>query len=609
MATSIRIVNREQKVAGKGPLPVGQGFSVSRPPFAAHLRFYHIRLTPLYLFTVYCFLLLFTLTACADQPLTVGEQPLLVTLTVDGQTTTLETTSSNVRELLEETNISLGDTDLVDPPLFTPLTPDLSINIIRVTESLEIIEQTIAFSRKSVRNEGMNADDPPVILQVGQTGLQEVTIRIIYHDGLEVERQIVRVTDVEPAQDEILMVGIGATPGTLVFSGNLAYISGGNALILRGSTAFPQQLNTGSPLDGRVFKLSPTGGHLLYTRRLDDGVHFNELWLVGTGQGAVARRLGVYDILWADWNPAVADETALQIAYTTGIRTELPPGWEANNDLWLATITVRQSFNFVEREIIETYPATYGWWGGNYAWSPSGRYIAYSFADEIGVIDVQTPNEDEQRRQLYRFTEYNTRRNWVWVPTLSWSPDGRYLTFTVHGGTDADAIVFDSYVADVGSNNVIRFVEQVGMWGHPNWSPLGNELFAAGEQSSQIAFLRATNPLESESSSYTLWLMDQDGSNARQVYPAVGENSRFPRNQQFMAWGASGRDMAFVFNNGLYVLNLDTGEAHRITQDETGISTPTWAPYGAGITAPAQAVEELPLEELPPGYEFLNPDN
>ena len=594
MATSLKI---------GGPLAVSRWplARKSQPPAASRQR----------LLLLTFFLLTLFLAACSNEPTSIalGEQTFTVSVTVDGQTQEIETSASNVRELLTEAGIAAADTDQIDPPLFTPLTPDLVITVVRVSESLEIIEQAVPFSRKVVRNESMNAEDAPIILQVGQTGLQEVTVRIVYHDGLEVERQVVRVTDVELAQDEIVMVGIGATPGTLVFSGNLAYISGGNALILRGSTAFPEQLNTGSPLDGRVFKLSPTGGHLLYTRRLDDGEHFNELWLVGTGQGAIARRLGVYDVLWADWNPAIADETALQIAYTTGIRTELPPGWEANNDLWVATITVRQSFAFVERQVSEPYPASYGWWGGNYAWSPSGRYIAYSYADEIGVIDLQTTNEAEQRRQLHRFTEYNTQRNWVWVPTLSWSPDGRYLSFVAHSGPDAEALLFDSYVADVGSNAVVRFVEQVGMWGHSNWSPLSNQLFEAGERNSRIAFLRATNPLESENSSYTLWLMDQDGSNARQVYPAVGENSRFPRNQQFMAWGASGRDMAFVFNNGLYVLNLDTNEAHRISQDETGISTPTWAPYGAGITAPAQAVEELPLEELPPGYEFLNPDN
>jgi len=594
MATSLKI--GEPLAVSRWPLA-----RKSQPPTTSRQRL---------LFLTFFLLTLF-LAACSNEPTSIaqGEQTFTVSVTVDGQTQELETSASNVRELLADAGIAAADTDQIDPPLTTPLTPDLAITIIRVTEGLEIIEQAVPFSRKVVRNESMNAEDAPIILQVGQTGLQEVTVRIVYHDGLEVERQVVRVTDVELAQDEIVMVGIGATPGTLVFSGNLAYISGGNALILRGSTAFPQQLNTGSPLDGRVFKLSPTGGHLLYTRRLDDGEHFNELWLVGTGQGAIARRLGVYDVLWADWNPAIADESALQIAYTTGIRTELPPGWEANNDLWVATITVRQSFAFVERQVSEPYPASYGWWGGNYAWSPNGRYIAYSYADEIGVIDLQTTNEAEQRRQLHRFTEYNTQRNWVWVPTLSWSPDGRYLSFVAHSGPDAEALLFDSYVADVGSNAVVRFVDQVGMWGHPNWSPLSNQLFEAGERNSQIAFLRATNPLESENSSYTLWLMDQDGSNARQVYPAVGENSRFPRNQQFMAWGASGRDMAFVFNNGLYVLNLDTNEAHRISQDETGISTPTWAPYGAGITAPAQAIEELPLEELPPGYEFLNPDN
>jgi Tol biopolymer transport system component len=91
--------------------------------------------------------------------------------------------------------------------------------------------------------------------------------------------------------------------------------------------------------------------------------------------------------------------------------------------------------------------------------------------------------------------------------------------------------------------------------------------------------------------------MDQDGSNTRQIYPPMGENSRFPREKQFMAWGPSGRDIAFVFDDALYLFNLDGGAAYRITQDDAVASRPSWAPYGAAITSDLEATELLPLDD------------
>jgi Tol biopolymer transport system component len=97
--------------------------------------------------------------------------------------------------------------------------------------------------------------------------------------------------------------------------------------------------------------------------------------------------------------------------------------------------------------------------------------------------------------------------------------------------------------------------------------------------------------------------MDRDGSNAHQIYPPAGENSRFPREQQFMAWSATGRDLAFVYDDALYMLNLDNGEVRRITQDDNPISNPTWAPYGLAISDDLPGTEVVPLAtpERPPG--------
>lgn len=531
------------------------------------------------------YLLLALLAGCSQPQPQIGaeERPLLtLTLNADGQQQTLSSRAATVRELLDEATIPLNPSDEVTPPLFTPLSDNLAITIVRVSESVEIVPQSIPFSRKIVRNETMAADDPPRIIQPGQAGLQEQTIRIVFRDGLEAERFVTQVTVVEPAQDEIVMVGIGAGAGNLTFSGTLAYISGGQALLLRGSTAFPESLNTGGNLDGRVFRLSPSGSHLLYTRVLSSTTRFgNSLWVVGTEQDAEPRSLGVSNVLWADWNPA---STNLEIAYTTAIPTDLPPGWEANNDLWLGTILAN---GLDTAQLIESYPATYGWWGGNYAWSPQGEQIGYSFANEVGLVDTAT----SQRRILQRFTEYNTLSDWVWLPTLSWSANGRYLTFTSHGSTTSEELVFDSWAVDVRRETAVQMLNQSGMWAHLHWTPTLTPTLP----NSQIAYLQATDPLNSQRSSYTLWLMDSDGSNGRQIYPPVGENSRFPREQQSLAWGPDGQELAFIFNDNLLIMDLAAGEAFPVTQDDAISSHPTWAPYGIALTNPAPSIAATPV--------------
>jgi resuscitation-promoting factor RpfB len=547
-------------------------------------------------------LLILLLIGCATPPEQLGpREPVTVTLVVDAETRTLTSAATNVRELLVEAGVTLGESDEVTPPPFTPLSDGLRVTVARISDSLEIIEQIIPFDRKIVRNEAMDADAEPLILQGGRPGLQELTVRIIYRDGLEVDRQTTVIHVVEAAQDEIMMIGIGATAGNLTFAGMLAYISGGASVILRGASAFPEQLNTGPGLDQRVFTLSPDGSYLLYTRTTTETTSFNSLWVISTERGAEPQPLGIENVLWAGWNPARAAQP--QIAYSAGVPIDLLPGWEANNDLWLGDLPLSETIPFDPEQLIESYPASYGWWGGSYAWSPDGRALAYSFADEVGLIDLEN---GAVHLRLHRFPEYNTRAAWVWTPSLSWSPDGRYLAYTVHRGENGESKGFDTRVVDTFTGVNGRFLEQTGMWSHPHWSPPLTDPFRPANAVSQIAFLRATNPFDSQRSSYTLWLMDRDGSNPRQIYPPAGESSRFPLEQQFMAWSATGRDMAFIYNDALYLLNLDSGQARRITQDDNVARSPTWAPYGAAVPSTLPETEIRPLSTpSAPGRDLL----
>ncbi|MCA9947323.1 MAG: G5 domain-containing protein, partial [Anaerolineales bacterium] len=283
-----------------------------------------------------------------------------LTLQVDGQEFNLTTGAATVRELLAEAGVTVGDLDEVDPPLFTPLTPEMAVRVVRVSETVDVLEEIIPFERKFVRTDGLSADDPPQIVQAGQNGRKEITIRIVYRDGQEVSR--IRTNEVvlaEP-QDELVMIGIGANRGNVDFSGNLAIISGGTAVLMRGSTAVPETLNTGDGLDGRVFSLSPTGSHLLYTRVISEAASLaqssgfgNSLWVISTERGAEPRELGVENVLWADWNPNRLSPQ--QIAYTTADPIDQPPGWEANNDLWLADVFENAGTPFNPEQFIDTY--------------------------------------------------------------------------------------------------------------------------------------------------------------------------------------------------------------------------------------------------------------
>ncbi len=72
-----------------------------------------------------------------------------------------------MRELLAEAGVELGDLDEVDPPLFTPLIPEMAVRVVRVSETVEVTEEIIPFERKFIRTDGMSADDPPQIVQAG----------------------------------------------------------------------------------------------------------------------------------------------------------------------------------------------------------------------------------------------------------------------------------------------------------------------------------------------------------------------------------------------------------------------------------------------------------
>ena len=528
--------------------------------------------------------------ACAPLALSVVPTPTAapashsVTIIADGETVRLTTAATTVSAALAEAGIALNPADEIDPPGATALPSaapggETTITIVRVTETLETIPETIPFERRIVRTADMSPDDPPRIVQAGAPGLREVSLRIVYRDGLEAERWPTEVTIIEPPIHEIMMIGVGSDAAAMPLSGRLAYIDDGRAILLEGATDAPRQLAIDGALDGRVFQLSPAGDYLLYTiaRESTAGGFSNELQVIATADAALPQPLQIENVLWAGWDPAAASP---RIAYTTARSTTQPPGWEANNDLWLLALPAAGTQAAPVR-LVETYPATFGWWGGDYAWSPDGTRLAYALADEIGLLampaaedlavpEATTPAEPA-RTVLHTFTAYDSGGDWAWLPGLSWSADGRFLAFTAYV---ADSDRFDLRLIDTTTGEETPIIEDVGIWSAAAWSP-------PAAAAVQLATLRALDPGADESAGYALWLADPQGDNAQRLFPPAGESGDFARAATYLAWGPDGDTLAFIFDDALHVLDLIGGEVFRAGLDDTTSSRPTWSPYGA----------------------------
>lgn len=537
---------------------------------------------------------LVALTACATVEVDVAapapqESYHALTIYVDGTSQQISTTATTVESALSQAGVLVGSFDLVDPPLSARLSADSAgiITIVRVTESFESIPESIPYERRIVRSSEIPPDAPPRILQTGVAGLKETNYRLVYRDGLETERYPTAATIITVPVDEILMIGIGDDETAMPITGRLAYISGGRAVLLSGSTDAARQLPIDGLLDGRVFQLSPGGNYLLYTVRINDETDQttfrNELRAIPTAEGGKPWSLQIENVLWAGWDPAGLEQ--LRIAYTTARSVSLPPGWEANNDLWLLEIKPAGEQPAPVR-LIGTTAATFGWWGGNYAWSPTGGQLAYAFADEIGVVDLRDVEydnftnfataDDLPRTVLRSFPARETGGDWAWIPSLSWSANGQLLAFTENV---PETGVFDLIVIDPQSGIDYVISPAVGIWSMVQWAP-GNGL--SDGAMGPLALSRADDPTNDIDASYSLWLVtnnDKDG--ARKIFPPAGTRGTVARSDQSIAWDPEANRIAFIFDNELHILDLISGESYQTGSDDIADSRPTWAPYGA----------------------------
>jgi hypothetical protein len=379
-------------------------------------------------------------------------------------------------------------------------------------------------------------------------------------------------------QDEVIYVGPTGQLDPVPINGTLAYINNRNAWMMSGSSTSKRPLTTSSDLDQRVFSVSSNGQQLIFTRdtRNSDRENFlNQLWLIAdTGNDAEPIQLVPEDVLSASWVP----DQQNTITYSTGEARQSAPGWQAFNDLWQMRIDPRtgEALN-IEEILAPSSGGLYGWWGTVFEWSIDGSTLGWVRADSIGLVDLETG----ELQPLLQFPLFNTRADWSWRASLSWSPDNERLLTTVHGppvGNEQPEFspVFNVAVTDIAGNFQADIVENAGIWASPRYSPL----FSLPESefpSGRIAYLQArdvTNSINSQAE-YDLIVADRDGSNARRIFPPNGQPGlNAPQN---LAWSPDARQIAMVYQGNLWIVDVESQVAHQLTLD-SGASNPVWTP-------------------------------
>lgn len=508
------------------------------------------------LYHSYLFLVSITITLLLASGCTPVETPTMAmisgTVNVDNQVLQVQVVpGSTVDEALDVLQIELDLLDRVEPPLSSVLMDQGEIIVTRIREEFEIEQVEIPFDQKrlptELLSEGVEQYDP---LQKGEPGLQEITYRIVYENGLEISRTQIKATVIKEPQTQILLYGTRQKHAPMNVPGKLIYLSQGNAIMINGNTANRVPIVNTGDLDGRVFSLSDDGNWLLFSRHGSTEEVINTLWAVALEDSEGEINLKAENVIhFADWVPG----SNTKFVYSTVEPRQAAPGWQANNDLLSRVFSVNGWVSPPTTLLDSNSGGVYGWWGRDFAYSLEEGQLSYVGPDEIGIIDVN----NETLEPLFSIIPLQTRSDWAWVPGMHWSPDGEVLYMVNHTPPPGavkpeESPDFDLVAILVGFKKPISLVTDVGMFAYPLPSPI--QVSPSGENAYTIAYLQAIFPQQSETSRYRLCIMDRDGSNRKEIFPSPTSPGIEP-NQDWGAWSpapleVSGNYMIAVLYQG-----------------------------------------------------------
>ena len=485
---------------------------------------------------------------------------------------------STVQEALKTAQITLGEMDRVEPPLYVVLSDDDQVSVIRVREEYFIEQEVIPFEHQELRNEALPEGERR-LSQPGVNGLEEITYHRVFEDDIEVTTNIIKSVVLHAAIPEVMMIGSRSSFASIDVPGKIAYLSAGNAWIIENSTNNRQLVVSTGDLDGRIFSLSPDSRFLLFSRLSSVEKSINTL-LVASLQNDPVKifDLDISNVVhFAEFNP----DTTI-VSYSTVEWRETAPGWQANNDLYEVAVSASGFVGSPKLIVEPNSGGVYGWGGMDFFLAPDEMNYLYSRPDGIGIVD----DRDGSLTSIYNIIPYQTGGNWAWVPGIAWSPNGDVIYTVDHLFSDtnesANSQQFDLVAIPLMGGSPVHLISDVGMFAYPVPSPMQhksnylNNLSGKNldQEAFAVAFLQAVFPDQSESSGYRLSIIDRDGSNQKYLFPEEGAAGLSP---QRIVWSPEPMTpegdlaIAFIYNGNIWLVDSASGEAQQITGD--GLTT------------------------------------
>lgn len=146
-----------------------------------------------------------------DEPITDGdeisiERATAVRIIADGKDRMVFTTQDTVLDVLQEQSIPLGERDKIDPGVRDSIRPGLNITITRVKQEEILEKEALPYEVIVKKNDDLDLGVERVV-QEGKEGQLERKIVVVYEDGHEVSRQVVKEEIVSEPVNTIIEKG------------------------------------------------------------------------------------------------------------------------------------------------------------------------------------------------------------------------------------------------------------------------------------------------------------------------------------------------------------------------------------------------------------------
>jgi uncharacterized protein YabE (DUF348 family)/3D (Asp-Asp-Asp) domain-containing protein len=139
------------------------------------------------------------------------ERAFPITITADGNSSEVYAVPGKVSQILEQVGIDINESDKVYPSLTSSIQSSVEIKVVRVNRVVEETEHSLPYETIKKEDENLLKGKQQVV-QSGKAGLLVKKVEKVYEDGILVSEQIITRTVEEKSKAHIVAVGTKPPP-------------------------------------------------------------------------------------------------------------------------------------------------------------------------------------------------------------------------------------------------------------------------------------------------------------------------------------------------------------------------------------------------------------